>query len=203
MRLVVYFRAALQYVYDRVIILAANRYAYLALFSLAFAESSLFPIPPHVILIPMALADKAKAWKFAAIATSASVLGGFAGYMIGYCLFDLFGKSVLIVYGGMEKFDAFRYYYNNYGAWIVFFAGVTPFPYKVVTIASGVMKLDLVVFLLASFASRGLVFFTICGLIYFFGRSIRVFIEERLSAVTLVFFSLFLAIFLVTKYLVY
>lgn len=155
------------------------------------------------MLIPMVLADRAKAWRFAAIATIASVLGGIAGYLIGYGLFDSIGQPVLELYGAMDKFETFRGRYNDYGAWIVFFAGVTPFPYKVITIASGVTALNFVVFMLASIASRGLVFFVICGLLYFFGQPIREFIEKRLGLVTTVFLVLLFGGFVAIKYLIH
>ncbi len=189
--------------YDWVMRLAAHRHASLALFAVAFAESSFFPIPPHAMLIPMVLADRAKAWKFALIATVASVLGGIAGYLIGYGLFDAVGRPVLEIYGAMDKFESFRDRYNEFGAWIVFFAGVTPFPYKVITIASGVTALNFIVFLLASITARGLVFFVICGLLYFFGQPIRVFIEKRLGLVFTVFLVLLFGGFIAIKYLIH
>ena len=189
--------------YDWVMRLAAHKYASLALFAVAFAESSFFPIPPHVMLIPMVLADRAGAWKYAAIATVASVLGGIAGYFIGYGLFDIIGKPVLEIYGALEKFGSFREQYNEFGAWIVFFAGVTPFPYKVITIASGVTSLNFMVFVVASIASRGLVFFAICGLLYFFGQPIREFIERRLGFVFTLFLVLLFGGFIAIKYVLY
>ncbi len=189
--------------YDWVMRLAAHRHAAVALFAVAFAESSFFPIPPHAMLIPMVLADRAKAWKFALIATVASVLGGIAGYVIGYGLFDSIGKPVLELYGAMDKFESFRDRYNAYGAWIVFFAGTTPFPYKVITIASGVTALNFVVFVLASIAARGLVFFVICGLLYFFGQPIRDFIEKRLGLMFTIFLVLLFGGFVAIKYLLH
>jgi len=189
--------------YDWVMRLAAHKYASLALFAVAFAESSFFPIPPHAMLIPMVLADRAGAWKYAAIATVASVLGGIAGYFIGYGLFDIIGKPVLEIYGALEKFGSFREQYNEFGAWIVFFAGVTPFPYKVITIASGVTSLNFMVFVVASIASRGLVFFAICGLLYFFGQPIREFIERRLGFVFTLFLVLLFGGFIAIKYVLY
>jgi membrane protein YqaA with SNARE-associated domain len=189
--------------YDWVMRLAAHRHAAVALFAVAFMESSFFPIPPHAMLIPMVLAERDKAWKFALIATVASVLGGIAGYAIGYGLFDAIGKPVLEMYGAMAKFDSFRDRYNEFGAWIVFFAGVTPFPYKVITIASGVTELNFTVFLLASIISRGLVFFVICGLLYFFGQPIRAFIEKRLGLMFTIFLVLLFGGFIAIKYLIH
>jgi membrane protein YqaA with SNARE-associated domain len=189
--------------YDWVMRLATHRHAAVALFAVAFMESSFFPIPPHAMLIPMVLAERDKAWKFALIATVASVLGGIAGYAIGYGLFDAIGKPVLEMYGAMAKFDSFRDRYNEFGAWIVFFAGVTPFPYKVITIASGVTELNFTVFLLASIISRGLVFFVICGLLYFFGQPIRAFIEKRLGLMFTIFLVLLFGGFIAIKYLIH
>jgi len=203
MRLLVKSKSLLQDLYDWSMNLAGHKHASIALFIVAFAESSFFPIPPHAMLIPMVLADRSSAWRLAAITTIASVLGGIAGYFIGYGLFDVIGKPVLEIYGALEKFDTFRNDYNEYGAWIVFFAGVTPFPYKVITIASGVTGLDLVVFVLASLASRGLVFFAICGLLYFFGQPIREFIEKRLGLVFTVFLVLLFGGVLALKYFVH
>ncbi|MEN2494282.1 MAG: hypothetical protein TECD_00173 [Hyphomicrobiaceae bacterium hypho_1] len=193
MCLIANIRSTLRSNYDRTISIASHKYASLILFVVAFAESSFFPLPPHAILIPMVLAKRTHAWKFAAIATIASVLGGLIGYLVGYTFFDKIGKYVLDIYDVAEKFDTFRNNYNYYGAWIVFFAGVTPFPYKVVTIASGAMQLNLVVFLVASLVSRGLVFFSICCLLYIYGQSIRGFMERRLGFVTAVFLTLIFA----------
>ena len=187
--------------YDWVMRLAAHRHAPIALFAVAFAESSFFPIPPHVMLIPMVLANRDKAWLYALIATVASVLGGVAGYFIGYGLFDAVGKPLLEFYGNAQKFDDFAGRYNDYGAWIVFFAGVTPFPYKVITIASGVTGLSFIVFLASSIASRGLVFFVICGLLYFFGPPIRDFIERRLGLMFTLFLILLFGGFIAIKFL--
>lgn len=173
--------------YDWVMRLAAHRHAPWALAGVSFAESSFFPIPPHVMLIPMVLADRNKAWRYAAIATAASVIGGLFGYMIGYFLFEVVGQPLLALYGAEEKFQKFASQYNDYGAWIVFFFGVTPFPYKVITIASGATQLNVGVFLLASVISRSIVFFLIAGLLYAFGPPIRAFIEKRLALVTTVF----------------
>ncbi|MEO0809294.1 MAG: YqaA family protein [Pseudomonadota bacterium] len=188
--------------YDWVMRLAAHRHASVALFAVAFAESSFFPIPPHAMLIPMVLADRSAAWRLALITTIASVLGGIAGYLIGYGLYDVIGKPVLEIYGAMEKFNSFRDRYNELGAWIVFFAGVTPFPYKVITIASGVTGLNFIVFILASIASRGLVFFAICGLLYFFGQPIRTFIERRLGLMFTIFLILLFGGFVAIKYFI-
>ena len=191
----------LRRLYDRCMELASHRHAPVALFGVSFVESSIFPIPPDVMLIPMVLADRAKAWRYALLCAVASVLGGIAGYAIGLFLFEAVGQPLLDFYGYSEKFQHFASRYNEYGAWIVFFAGVTPFPYKVITIASGATALSFPVFLVASMAARGLRFFIVAALLYWVGPPIRDFIERRLGLVTTLFLvSLFGGFFLV-KYL--
>ncbi len=187
--------------YDWTMRAAQHKRAPEALFAVSFVESSFFPIPPDVMLIPMVLAERAKAWFFAFVATCGSVLGGLFGYVIGYFLFDQIGKPLLDAYGYTEKFASFAQQYNDYGAWIVFIFGVTPFPYKVITIASGWTQLNLIVFILASIASRGLRFFIVAGLLYFFGPHIRDFIEKRLGLVFTVFVILLIGGFVAIKYL--
>ena len=182
--------------------MAKHRHANWALAGVSFLESSVFPIPPDVMLIPMVLAKRAKAWIYASWATIASVLGGIAGYAIGYFFYEAVGKPLLDAYGYADKFAEFAGWYNDYGAWIVLFAGITPFPYKVITIASGVTQLNFAVFMLASLTARGLRFFLVCGLLYWFGPPIRDFIEKRLGFVTFVFFALLIGGFILAKYLV-
>ncbi|MBZ0215853.1 MAG: DedA family protein [Fimbriimonadaceae bacterium] len=172
-----------------------------ALVLVAFAESSFFPIPPVALLIPMVLADRNKAWFFAAICTLASVIGGAAGYLIGWGLFETIGQPILSFYGLTDKFESFAVRYNDYGAWIVFFAGVTPFPYKVITIASGVTGLNFWIFTIASILARGLQYFFIAGLLYWIGAPIRTFIERRLGLVAILFFVTLFAGFFLVKYL--
>lgn len=192
----------LRSVYDRMMRLAAHRHATWWMGLVSFVESSIFPIPPDVMLIPMTLANRRGAWRFALVATATSVLGGALGYFIGWGLFETIGKPVLTFYGAMDKFETFRESYNAYGAWIVLFAGVTPFPYKVITIASGATGLNFIVFMAASIVARGLRFAAVCTLLYWFGPPIRGFIEKRLGLVTLVFFVLLFGGFVTIKYLV-
>ena len=187
--------------YDKVLELAAHRRASWALSGVAFLESSVFPIPPDVMLIPMVLAERVKAWFYAAIATISSVAGGVLGYAIGFFLFEVVGKPILAFYGYTDAFADFASRYNEFGAWIVFFAGVTPFPYKVITIASGATQLNFLVFLLASVAARGLRFFLVRALLYWFGPPIKDFIEKRLGLVTTVFLILLIGGFVAVKYL--
>lgn len=190
----------LRRLYDWTLAMAAHRRAPWVLAGVSFVESSVFPIPPDVMLIPMVLAQRAKAWAYAALCTVASVIGGLAGYAIGYFLFDAIGRPLLDFYGYAEAFQSFSERYNTYGAWIVFLAGVTPFPYKVITIASGATGLNLVVFMVASVLARGLRFFLVSALLYWFGPPIKDFIEQRLGLVTTVFFILLFGGFILVKY---
>ncbi len=178
----------LRRLYDWTMNAAAHRHAPATLFGVSFAESSFFPIPPDVMLVPMVLAQREKAWWFATIAMVGSVIGGVFGYAIGYFVFELIGAPVLNFYGMTEAFDQFAGRYNEYGAWIVFIAGVTPFPYKVITIASVL--------------ARGLRFFLVAGLLYWFGQPIRAFIEQRLGLVTTIFALLLVGGFIAIKYLI-
>ena len=191
----------LQRLYDWTMRLAAHPQALWALAIISFIESSIFPIPPDVLLIPMVLAARQRAWLLAGVCTIASVLGGIGGYGIGYFLFTELGQPVLEFYGYMDKFDNFSARYNEWGAWIVAGAGFTPFPYKVITITSGVTQLDFAVFNVASLISRGARFFLIAGLLWYFGPPIRTFIEKNLAILTIVFFVLLFGGFVAAKYL--
>ena len=186
--------------YDRVFSLAASRNALWVLAAVSFIESSVFPIPPDVLLIPMILAARERAWQIAAVCTVASVLGGMAGYALGYFAFEGVGRPLLEFYGYEGKFEVFRETYNEWGAWAVLIAGVTPFPYKVITILSGVTGLDLVVFTVASVAARAARFFIIAALLWQFGPPVRAFIEERLGLVFTVSLALLLGGFVVARY---
>jgi membrane protein YqaA with SNARE-associated domain len=191
----------LRRLYDWTMRLAAHRRANWALAGVSFAESSFFPIPPDVVLIPMVLAQRARAWLFALNCTAASVVGGLAGYAIGYFLFDAVGAPLLDFYGLNEQFDKFRDNYNEWGAWIVFIAGVTPIPYKLITISSGVTGLSLPIFLVASIFARGLRFFIVAALLWRFGEPIRNFIERYLSWLFVLFLVGLFGGFAVLKYL--
>lgn len=187
--------------YDWTMTRAQGPQARWVLAAVSFVESSFFPIPPDVLLIPMVLADRTRAWRIAALCTIASVLGGFFGYAIGALLFDAVAQPLLAFYGYLEKFTTFQALYNEWGAWIVFGAGVTPFPYKVITIASGVTSMDFLVFMLASAVSRGARFFLVAALLWRFGPPIRVFIEAHLGKLTAAFFILLVGGFVALKYL--
>ena len=186
-------------IYDWVINLSANRHALICLFAVAFIESSFFPIPPDVMLIPMILATPKEAWKLAGIATIGSVIGAYLGYAIGRLGFDLIAVPILDFYGAMAKFNEFKDLYNQYGAWIVFGAGITPFPYKIITIASGAVHLNLVVFTVASVIARGLRFYLIAWLLYKFGEPMREFIEKNLGWLSVLFLILLIGGFALIK----
>lgn len=191
----------LRKLYDWTLNLAAHHNARWVLAGVSFAESSFFPIPPDVLLLPMAIARRTKAYMLAAICTAASVLGGVFGYAIGYFLFESIGGAVLDFYGGHEAFAAFQESYEEWGIWIVMAAGLTPFPYKVVTIASGVMGLNLPIFILGSILSRGARFFLVAALVKAYGAPIQAFVERYLPWVATAFFVLLLGGFALIKYL--
>jgi membrane protein YqaA with SNARE-associated domain len=174
----------LRRLYHRVLALAASRRAGLWLAVVAFAESSFFPIPPDALLVPMALARPDRAWRLAFVCTVASVTGGALGYLIGYALFDVLAEPILRAYHYQDAFAAFQATYARWGLWVILIKGLTPIPYKIVTIASGAARFDFAVFMLASAATRGLRFFAVAGLLRYFGEPVRDFIERRLTLVT-------------------
>ena len=191
----------LRALYDWVMRLAGHRHALPALGFIAFIESAIFPIPPDVMLVPMILANRRRAWLIAGVCTLASSAGGVLGYAIGYFLFDAIAQPIIDLYGYGHAFTAFTESYNEQGALIVAFFGISFFPYKVITIASGLTKLDFAIFLIASILSRGLRFYIEAALLYAVGEPIRAFIERRLGLVTTVFFVLLIAGFVVIRYL--
>ena len=194
-------RQLIERTYNYLINLASRKTALYFLFVVSFIESSFFPIPPDVMLIPMVLAAPGKAWKIAGVATVASVLGGYFGYAIGVYFFDLLAKPLLNAYGYMAQFEHFQEYYHQWGAWIVFGAGITPFPYKVITIASGVVGLNLWIFGIASVLARGIRFYLVAWLLKKYGEPMRDFIEKNLGMLTVVFFVLLVGSFVLIKYL--
>ena len=163
---------------------------YLSLIS--FAESSFFPTPPDILLIPMALASKAKALFYAFICTLFSVLGGILGYAIGYFFFNSVGIYIVEFYHLENSFSVFEDYYKEFGILIVLGAGITPFPYKFITIASGVFGLNIFLFVIVSIIGRGLRFYLIAILLYFFGEKIKLIIDKYFNILTIMFFILLL-----------
>lgn len=188
-------------IYDYTLNLAARQNALTWLFIIAFIESSFFPIPPDIMIIPMVLATPKDAYKIAGVATLASVLGGWFGYFIGVYGFELIARPLLEFYGYMQQFGEFENYYHEYGAWIVFGAGLTPFPYKIVTIASGVVQLDMVVFTIASIIARGMRFYFIAWLLKRYGDPMKVFIEKNLNLLSVLFMLLLIGGFAAIKLL--
>ena len=191
----------LRSLYDWTLSLARHPHALWALAVVAFVESSVFPIPPDVLMIAMIVAAPSRAFVIAGVATVASVAGGLAGYWIGYGAFETLGRPVLEFYGKDAYFDRFAERYNDWGAWAVLIAGVTPFPYKVITILSGATGLSLGVFLIASIIARGVRFFIVAVLLWKFGTPIRDFIERRLGLMFTLFMALLLGGFLAIRVL--
>jgi len=188
--------------YDWMMRMAASDKAPWALALVSFLESSMFPIPPDVMLVPMVLADRQKAWRYAAIATLASVIGGMAGYAIGYFLLDLVGKPILVFYGLGDKLAQFKQLFLDYGVEILLIKGMTPIPYKLLTISAGWAGMNLAAFTAASIVTRAMRFFLVTALLYFFGEPIRDFIEKRLTLVTTAFAVALVGGFVVFKYLI-
>lgn len=191
----------LRQLYDWTLSLAQSPHAMWALAIVSFLESSVFPIPPHALLVPMVLA-RPEAWvRIALVCAGASVAGGVLGYGIGALAFDQLGKPVLEFYGYSGRFDEFAIQYNSYGAWAVLIAGITPFPFKIITILSGATGLSFTVFLISSIIARFAIFFLIAALLWKIGPPIRTFIEKRLGLVTAVFTVLLVGGFVVAGYL--
>ncbi len=188
-------------IYDAVFHLSKDNGAMYWLFVVAFIESSFFPIPPDVMLIPMILAAPDKAWKIASVATVGSVIGAYFGYAIGFYFFQLIAEPLLGFYGYLDKFNSFKNLYNQYGAWIVFGAGITPFPYKIITIASGVVHTNLLVFTVASIIARGMRFFLVAWLLKKYGEAMREFIEKNLGWLSVVFLLLLIGGFAAVKFI--
>ncbi len=187
--------------YDWTMDLATKPYALWALFWVAFAESSFFPIPPDLLLIPLVLAAPTRAFRIALICTLGSVLGGIFGYMIGAFLFDQIGLPILSFYHMEHRFEEFAERFNEFGHWAVLIAGVTPFPFKVITILSGSTGLNFWVFLVSSIIARSMRFFIVATLLYYIGPPAKEFIEKRLGLVFTVFCILLVGGFYLVKFM--
>jgi membrane protein YqaA with SNARE-associated domain len=175
----------LRKLYDWVMNLAGSRHAPTALFAVSFAESSFFPIPPDVMLAPMVLARPERAYFYALLCTVSSVLGGCLGYFIGFHLGDL-GHWLLALLGHADGEEAFRRWFDQWGLWVILIKGLTPIPYKLVTIASGLAHFSFVTFLWASVVTRGARFFLTATLIKYFGPAVREEVEKRLTLYTVI-----------------
>jgi membrane protein YqaA with SNARE-associated domain len=174
-------RGMLRRIYDWCIEAAHKPYAMWIMAAVAFAESSFFPVPPDVMLIPMSLARPARAWLYATVCTAASVLGGILGYAIGALLYDSLGHWLINLYVLGDKVEAFRAGYAEYGAWIILLKGLTPIPYKLVTITSGFANFNIWLFVVLSVVARGGRFFFVAVLLNRYGEWIRVRIEKHLG----------------------
>ena len=180
---------------------AQHKNAKLYLSLISFAESSFFPIPPDILLIPMALASKTRALFYAFICTLFSVLGGILGYAIGYFFYNSVGIYIVDFYHLDNSFSIFENYYKEFGILIVLGAGITPFPYKFITIASGVFGLNIFLFIIVSIIGRGLRFYLIAILLYFFGEKIKLIIDKYFNILTIVFFILLVGSVFIIRFL--
>jgi len=176
--------------YEAVKRLARHRRAEPILATVSFAESSVFPIPPDLMLIPMVQAETSKAWRYALVCSVASVLGGIAGYFIGLFFFDAVAAPLLENLGKTEKMDDFKSKIEDYGAIGVFGAGLTPFPYKVITIMSGALKINFAIFIAASVLSRSLRFFLVAGIVKKFGPQAEAIMKEHFGKFTIGLFAI-------------
>lgn len=187
--------------YKKTIDLSSHPYALWFLSMVAFAESSFFPIPPDILIIPMVIADRAKAWIIAMVATVSSVFGGLFGYILGLFLFQSVGLPLLDFYHYHETFDKFTTAYHEWGPWIVIAGGLTPIPYKLITIASGVTALELPVFIIASLLSRGTRFFLLAWIMWWLGPQVKPYIEKHITLLGFLFLFILVGSFYILKVL--
>lgn len=187
--------------YDWTMRLAEGPRALWSLAAVSFAESSFFPIPPDVVVVPMVLARPKQAWLIATICTLASVAGGVFGYFIGYYAMESIGHWLIELYGMQAKATEFHDSYAEWGLWVIMIKGFTPLPYKLATIMSGAAQYALLPFIVASLVTRGARFFLIAALLRAYGEPIRAFIERRLNLLTIVFVAMLVGGFVVLKYI--
>ncbi len=191
----------LRRLYDWTIRLSDHPRALWVLAAVSFVESSVFPIPPDVLMIPMILANPRRAWLIATVALVASVLGGLLGYAIGALAYEQLGRPILETLGKDDAMAAFSTRFNDFGFWAVLTAGVTPFPYKVITIMSGWTGMPLATFVATSILARGIRFFLVAALLWKFGAPVRDFIERRLGLMAIVFVVLLFGGFYLVRHL--
>ncbi|MEN3793096.1 YqaA family protein [Fulvimarina sp. MAC3] len=191
----------LRRLYDWVMSLAATRHAERALAAVSFIESSIFPIPPDALLIPMVIANREKWARIALVCTVSSVLGAFLGYAIGYFFFELVGQPILDSLGKGDSFDKLQAWYDVWGGWAVFFAALTPFPYKVLTIFSGFAGYNILLFTVVSIIGRGARFFLVAWLLHKYGSPIQSFIEKRLGLLFILFMVFLIGGFVALRYI--
>lgn len=171
---------------DKLWNMADSKGATAVLAGVSFTESIFFPVPPDLLLIPMALANRKRAFRLAAYCLLFSLAGGILGYYIGFYFMDMLGMPIVNFYGLMDKYIVVQEWYEKYSAWAVAVAGLTPIPYKLCTLTAGAFKINFLIFIIASTLSRGLRFFVIASLIYLFGERVRFFLERRFNLVVLV-----------------
>ncbi len=188
--------------YDWVLHWAETPYGTVALFALAFAESSFFPVPPDVLLIALAISIPARAFRYALICTLGSLIGGVVGYSLGYFAYEGVGRPIVEFYHGQALMAQIKTKYDLYGFWGVLVAAITPIPYKIFTISSGVFRFNFQEFLAASIIGRSLRFFVVAALIWRFGAPIRDFIDRYFNRLSIAFTVLLIGGFVVIKYLI-
>jgi membrane protein YqaA with SNARE-associated domain len=194
-------KSMIRRLYNWTMSLADHPRAIYALAIIAFIEASFFPIPPDVLLIPMILAARTRAWRYALVATIASVLGGLFGYLIGAVAFDQIAQPILVSMGKSDAIAEYAQRFNDVGMWTILTAGVTPFPFKVITIMSGATSMSLPLFITTAIVARAIRFFLVAGLLYVFGPPIRDFIEKYLGWVALAAILILVAGFWSVRYL--
>ncbi len=180
---------------------AETKGAHRMLAVVSFTESIFFPIPPDAMLIPMCLANRAKAFRYALTCLVASLLGGVVGYFLGYFFWEVIGEPIVAMYNMQEKVTTISQWYDKYNAWAVAVAGLTPIPYKVCTLTAGFFSINFLVFVIASTLARGLRFFVVAGLLYLYGEKVRYFLENRLSYVTTALVVMVVLGFVALKYI--
>lgn len=180
--------------YDWVMRYVTHQHAPRYLAALSFSESMFFPIPPDVMLAPMALANRAKAWRFALLTTLASILGGACGYLLGMLFFEPFVEPLLQSWGYVERFQHAMQWFESYGVWVVFLAGFSPIPYKVFTISAGLLQMAFLPFMLASAVGRGLRFYLVAGLMVLGGQKMETNLRKYIDFIG--WLTVFLAILL-------
>ncbi len=187
--------------YDWILAHAGTPKARWMLVAISFAESSFFPLPPDPLYMAMILARVEDAWKLAFICTLSSVVGGILGYYIGYALYESIGEWIIDTYHLQNAFDKFQHSFNKYGFWIIALKGLTPIPYKVVTIFSGVTEVDMGIFLGASIVARGFRFYMVAAVLKYCGPQIRDIIEKNLTLVSLLILGAIIGGFIILAYI--
>lgn len=190
----------LRSLYDKTITYSASPNAPYVLGLVSFAESSFFPVPPDVMLVPMVLAQPKKAWLYATICTVTSVLGGLLGYWIGAALYETLGHWLISMYGYGDRIEQFRSLYQQCGQWVILIKGLTPIPYKIVTIASGIAGYSLFWFVILSAITRGARFFIVAGLLNRFGGPLKAVLERRFGLVLFIILASIIGGFVLFKY---